>query len=159
MTVIGPKREREVTNGGGVRGGTSYFVLIATPHGMVLKHRDNFTFTLPLNIHVMVFRVMISCSDVVGILPHTEDHDIVSSLLRKSQKSFFAKHYWDDQIREDGMGGACSTHGTGDRFIPNVTRGDNLEDLSVDRKILKFWSVRVWTGFNWLRIGNISGLS
>jgi hypothetical protein len=46
--------------------------------------------------------------------------------------------------------------------VENLKGGDNLEDLSIDGKIILNWILRkeggkLWTGCIWLRIGSIGG--
>jgi len=60
---------------------------------------------------------------------------------------------------------ACSTYGekTGARRgLLGKSEGDNLEDLSARRIILKWifkkWDEQAWTGLIWLRIRTGSGL-
>jgi hypothetical protein len=83
-----------------------------------------------------------------------------------------------DQIKEDEMGGTCSTHGSYGNFIrsfnikkKNRTEKNRMEgkgrshlgDLVVDVKIIfkfiiKKCGVRVWKGFNLFRTGSNDGL-
>jgi hypothetical protein len=65
-------------------------------------------------------------------------------------------------MKEDGMGGPCSTHGELEmhtKFLLKNLKGRGYwEDLGVDGNIILEWileklGVSVWTRFSWLRIG------
>jgi hypothetical protein len=50
----------------------------------------------------------------------------------------FTKYYWDDQIKEDEMGGACSAHGH-EKCVQNFVgkpEGNTLEDIGVDGRVI-----------------------
>jgi len=52
-------------------------------------------------------------------------------------ESHFIKYYSGDQVKEDEMGGACSTHGCDEKCIQNVGRKGTVhaEDLGVGGNI------------------------
>jgi hypothetical protein len=62
--------------------------------------------------------------------------------------------YYGDQINEDEMGGACSTHGKDMHTVllfGNLKGRDHLEDVGIDGKVILEWILgenggKVWTG-------------
>jgi hypothetical protein len=68
----------------------------------------------------------------------------------------FAKCNYNDEVKDDEMGRACSTH-VG-FWWESQKEGDHLEDLDVDGRLILKWDGMVWTGFIWLWVGNSSGL-
>jgi hypothetical protein len=66
------------------------------------------------------------------------------------------------------MGGACSMNGRNGKFIQNfywknLKGRDNLEDVSVDGRIILKWILEkkcanVWIRCIWMRIGTSGGL-
>jgi hypothetical protein len=52
------------------------------------------------------------------------------------------KYYRGHQIKEDGMGRACSTHGKDkcrNFWLGNLKGRDHMEDLGVDERIILAW--------------------
>jgi hypothetical protein len=81
----------------------------------------------------------------------------------------FTLHYtllgWSNQIKEDEIGAACSTHWRDEKCIQcsgwNTWGKHHLKDLDVNGKTILEWTSekycgRVWTGFICLRV-RISG--
>jgi hypothetical protein len=65
------------------------------------------------------------------------------------------------------VGGACSTHGRGEKLIQDFSgkarRQNTLEEEGVDGRMGSKWTLGrsaggVWSGLTWLRIGIISRL-
>jgi hypothetical protein len=75
------------------------------------------------------------------------------------------KYYYDDQIKEDEMGGVCSAHG-GNAYKMLVIRlkgRKHSKDLDVEGRIILKWilgkyGLGVWIGFIWHMIGTGSGV-
>jgi hypothetical protein len=51
----------------------------------------------------------------------------------------YIKYYWDDQMKEGEMSGACSMHGRNEKhnnWLDNLKGRDHLGDLYVDGRIM-----------------------
>jgi hypothetical protein len=72
-------------------------------------------------------------------------------LLNEELNDLHASPDSGDQIKKNGMGGACSTYGrrrevrTGFRWV-NVREIDHLEDPSIDERIILRWIFKKWNG-------------
>jgi len=72
-----------------------------------------------------------------------------------------------DHMKKNEMGGVCGTNGGRESCIQGICDGDvrerhHLENPDIDGgTILSWifgkWSVVVWTGSSWLRIGTVGG--
>jgi hypothetical protein len=68
------------------------------------------------------------------------------------------------------MSGACGTHGTGEKRVQGFggkarRKKKHLKDQCVDGRLGSKWTLGTlvagggWSGFSWLRIGTVGGLS
>jgi hypothetical protein len=52
-----------------------------------------------------------------------------------------SKHYWEEQIKEDKMGGACGTFGVEEEYIEfwwgKVKKRDGLQDIGVHKIVIE----------------------
>jgi hypothetical protein len=59
---------------------------------------------------------------------------------------YFRQYNWNDEVKEDGMGGACSNHMGEKELIQGFgrkVRKDHYEDLDVGGKIILIWILKV----------------
>jgi hypothetical protein len=66
-------------------------------------------------------------------------------IMRASQHVRFTKYCSGGQMKEDEMGGKCSTHVRDEKFmelLENLRGRDYSEDLGVDGKIILEWTLR-----------------
>jgi hypothetical protein len=55
-----------------------------------------------------------------------------------------SKYYSGDQIKEDEVGGSCSTHGIDGKCYNILIGRGNSEDLGVGGKIMLKWILQHW---------------
>jgi hypothetical protein len=67
---------------------------------------------------------------------------------------FSAVYYWDHQTKENGMGGACGTHGKGENayaVLDGKPEGNSPEDVGINARVIK-WSLIQQNGRTVLKI-------
>lgn len=90
-----------------------------------------------------------------------------NDMKRELQFVLFTWNYKDDPVKEDGVGGACSTHGGDEKCVQIFDWGnkwrDHSEDVDIDggtilKWILGKWCGRLWTVCMWVKIWTLQGL-